>query len=287
VENYIQADNRFRLIRTLGGNGPYIAANIGIKESIGKYIARTDADDISLPARILTQYQFLNSHETINVCGSLHYYLFEAGHTTFKNYNTDPQFLKWQLIFRNRIVHSTMMFRKIWFEKIGLYPPKRLAQDWHIWLEGVHSNSLHIINQPLVKWRIHNDSITKMENSQQLEEASKVAIFNIENRYKLQLANHDAIKTIIASIRGDFYTSDTDLYTVIRTLFKVYANFSSKNSINNSIKSDLHYTLYAIYGKYPDKNLESFLLYLKTITKAGISLPWVKGFLKHLTRLEI
>ena len=285
IEEFIAKDNRFKLIKTSGGNGPYKAANIGIKEAQGEYIARSDADDISLPERLAIQHNYLKSNKNINVCGTLHYYLFEDEKTTFKPYNTDILFLKWQLIFRNKIVHSTMMVRKNWFEKIGYYPEKPLAQDWHIWLEAINNDTLYVINTPLVKWRIHNSSITKTQNVQQLMEASKVALFHLENRMGLHAINPNAITSIIASIRGDLYLPQTSLKTSVDTLILVYCHFKSRNQVNMSIKNDFHTTLDTLFTKYPKRSVTSSITYLQTIFVAGISIRWTRGFFRHLFRL--
>ena len=285
VSAYIAKDKRFSLIKTSGGNGPYICANIGIKVARGIFVARTDADDVSLPERLEIQYNYLENNNNINVIGSLNYYIFENGEKTFKPYNTDILFLKWQLIFRNKIVHSTMMFRKNWFSTVGYYPEKPLAQDWHIWLEAINNDTLYIINKPLIYWRIHHNSITKTQNLQQLVEASKVALFNLEKRMGLAAINPNAITIIIASIRGDSILPQTDLKTALHNLLLVFRFFKSENYVNRSIINDFHTTLDALFSKYPEKSLASVITYLQTILVAGISIRWLRGFIRHLFRI--
>ena len=54
-------DNRIVLIQQ-GNKGLAAALNEGIKIAKGKFIARMDADDISLPTRLETQIQFMEAH---------------------------------------------------------------------------------------------------------------------------------------------------------------------------------------------------------------------------------
>ena len=59
---YIKNETNLKLIRTL---------NKGIDLCRGKYIARMDADDISLPTRIVKQVNFLEKHPDIGIVGTL------------------------------------------------------------------------------------------------------------------------------------------------------------------------------------------------------------------------
>ncbi len=211
VEDYCQRDNRFRLIKTEGGNGPYICANQAIPFCGGQFIARIDADDIALPDRLRFQAAAFRERPEINVCGSFYYYLHEDGKVSMKPFETSAVFLKWQLLFRNRLVHSTMMFRKSWFESIGMYPEKRLAQDWFLWVEAVRQNCLYVVPQPLIYWRIHPGSITRNETSNQVKHAAEVSRHAVH-----ALTGHNAgaevLAPIISALRGNV-TNDPTLIT--------------------------------------------------------------------------
>jgi glycosyltransferase involved in cell wall biosynthesis len=280
VAGFMAKDNRFRIIKTDGGNGPYIAANIGIKKTRARYIARLDADDISLPERLAIQYDYLEKNIQINLCGSLHYYLCENGEIKFKEHNIAIDYLKWELNFRNRLIHSTMMFRKEWFEKIGYYPEKRLSQDWHIWLEAVNSDSLFVTDKPLVLWRLHGNSITRTENANQLIAASEVSAYNIQHRMGLAIADKKNVKAIIAAIRGEDILEKIVLDQAVDLLIKVYQLFGERNKINKEIKNDFHVILDCLCAKYVPKKGSYVIRYLKTIIVAGISWRWAKGFVR-------
>lgn len=284
IQNYIAQDNRFKIIKTTGGNGPYIAANIGIKEAKGKYIARTDADDVSLPERLQMQYNYLQNNLKINLCGSQHYYLFENNMTNHKFYDSDIKFLKWQLIFRNKIVHSTMMFRKDWFKKIDCYPEKRLAQDWYIWLEASHNNTLYILDVPLVKWRIHENSITKKENSNQLDQGAEVVVYYLKNRLQIEVVDFSIVKNVIGSLRGDKIDTDTDISEIILFIREVYDKFVSDNKIDTQLKTktkqDLHTIIDHCFAHQSRREIKRVLLYLQTASIAGISKIWLRGFFR-------
>ena len=44
--------------------------NIGLRAANGKYIARMDADDISVATRFEKQYAYMEAHPDVIMCGS-------------------------------------------------------------------------------------------------------------------------------------------------------------------------------------------------------------------------
>ena len=63
-------DKRIKVIINEKNIGLAESLNKGISIAKGKYIARMDADDISLPNRFKIQFDYLESHPDIDVVGS-------------------------------------------------------------------------------------------------------------------------------------------------------------------------------------------------------------------------
>jgi glycosyltransferase involved in cell wall biosynthesis len=63
-------DARIRYFEFDKRRGNCASKNFGIDQAIGKYIAFADADDISLPDRLSTQYNFLENHPDTYCIGS-------------------------------------------------------------------------------------------------------------------------------------------------------------------------------------------------------------------------
>ena len=63
-------DKRIRLLVNRQNLGIARALNCGLEAARGKYIARMDSDDISLPARFERQYSFMEKHPDVILCGS-------------------------------------------------------------------------------------------------------------------------------------------------------------------------------------------------------------------------
>ena len=63
-------DKRIKLIDNDKNNGLIYSLNKGIENASGKYIARMDADDISLPTRLQKQFDYLESNKHFALVGS-------------------------------------------------------------------------------------------------------------------------------------------------------------------------------------------------------------------------
>lgn len=102
------------------------------------YIARMDADDISLKDRFKSQIQYLNGYNTIDCLGTCAIEIDEYGVEFFKknmpmsHENCYHFFMK-----RDCLIHPTVMFRRSYFDKAGLYPEDTyFGEDTMMWAKG-------------------------------------------------------------------------------------------------------------------------------------------------------
>ena len=85
INQYGKLDKRIIIINNSENLGISGALNIGIKNTKGKYIARMDADDISLRNRLQEQKFFLDNNLEIGACGTYVEILSQNGKKKFKN----------------------------------------------------------------------------------------------------------------------------------------------------------------------------------------------------------
>src|SRR5690606_31877358 len=62
LDELARADPRIVLIRNAGNRGLTASLNVGLRAARGRYIARMDADDRSLPHRLSRQFDFMERH---------------------------------------------------------------------------------------------------------------------------------------------------------------------------------------------------------------------------------
>lgn len=112
-----------------------------------EYIARMDADDISMPDRIEKQMSFLLEHPKIDVVGGAIEEIDENSESRGKTiiYPAGPKECYEFFSRRNPHAHPAVLFRKSFFDKAGCkYRPEyRHNQDEMLWLDGMKAGTLH------------------------------------------------------------------------------------------------------------------------------------------------
>lgn len=138
--------------------------NVGLRRANGKYIARMDGDDISLPDRFQTQIDFLESHPDIDLC-SCGLQMFGTENTIWVR-ESDPEAVKITMMFYSPVLHASSVWRKDSFEKHQLYYEQDTfpAEDYDLWSRAIFYCRLVNIPQVLYKYRIHGIQVTKTDN---------------------------------------------------------------------------------------------------------------------------
>ena len=147
--------------------------NKGLKVVKGEYIARMDSDDISSPNRFRLQAEYLDSHPDIAVVGgSLQEFDSEHECLNIRHYPLTNEDAKSTIHKANPLAHSTVMIRRIVFDKGHHYDERyRKNQDLALWFTLL-SNGFKIANLPqvLVNFRRSDDVYTRRSSkSAQLE----------------------------------------------------------------------------------------------------------------------
>ena len=70
LSDYAKQDKRIVILENEENIGLTKSLNKGLKVAKGKYIARMDADDISLSDRLEKQVNFMEEHPEVGVCGA-------------------------------------------------------------------------------------------------------------------------------------------------------------------------------------------------------------------------
>lgn len=139
------------------------ALNAGLKASNGKYIARQDQDDISLKERLQKQVEFLEKHPNVNLLGTrAQVFTDDQKEIKMHDHATEPAVLRFDLLFDNPFVHSSVMFRKESIEKIGYYNTDRsYYEDFELWSRFAFNGRVANLREVLVKYRHHDQGLSK------------------------------------------------------------------------------------------------------------------------------
>lgn len=133
------------------------------------YIARMDADDISMPNRLEKQLSYLINNKDVDVVGGAIEEIDENGNSRGKiiYYPESPKECYEFFARRNPHAHPAVMFRKSFFDKAGCkYRPEyRQNQDTMLWLDGMKKGTKHANIQDIVlKFRFTNSLFKNRRN---------------------------------------------------------------------------------------------------------------------------
>ena len=164
-------DSRLRIIRQ-SNQGQTSALIAGIQQAKGDLIARLDDDDYSLPNRLMSQLKFMEAHPKVCLCGSRFQELNRGNLATqrvpFVQTNAE---IKKIMSFYNPFAHSSVMFRRDAYSKVGGYLKKyKISMDYDLWLRLMDVGEVYNIDEPFTVVRLHNNSISmKQERLKALE----------------------------------------------------------------------------------------------------------------------
>ncbi|MGD0340081.1 MAG: glycosyltransferase [Bacteroidales bacterium] len=166
IENYFYTlkDHRIILNRLETKKGLAVALNylleIVFKNPAYQFIARMDADDISLPTRFEKQHNFLLENHDISCVGSWYYEIDELGkHLSDIKLPVEHEALKRRYYSRTPFAHPSVMYNRNLIEIAGFYPTNTiLMEDNVLWGKALKAG-LRFANIPeyLFKFRIDNN----------------------------------------------------------------------------------------------------------------------------------
>jgi|GEM_PF-1305401 len=184
-------DKRIRIIHNRKNQGLTKCLHDGVVKSKGKYIARLDADDIALPDRLLIQKEYLDNNDNVLVVHSMFHYINDNGDIIYKNLGNNESniFIKWNLLYKNRLQHSTVMFKKLIYTKYKLNynVSYKRSQDYELWSQISHVGDFKFIPVPLILFRLHDKSITTNVTGEEHLNANLNIIIDNFKRYGIKI----------------------------------------------------------------------------------------------------
>jgi glycosyltransferase involved in cell wall biosynthesis len=168
---YADRDERIKVITRNSSGGPYVAANEGLREARGRFVARLDADDIALPQRLELQAAFLAANPRLRSCAGYWQQMSEEGRPEedVRTLPTSAAVLPWYLCVRSGFVHSSAFIDRSALIDLGGYEPLPVSQDFRLWCHFARRRELGVVPDVVVMWRRHGSSIGSRGYERQVE----------------------------------------------------------------------------------------------------------------------
>lgn len=169
-------DHRIRVFENDKNIGLAASLNKGINLSKGKFIARMDADDISLPYRFERQLKLLRQNNKVGICGGrakiINEYEKVKGYIKMKS---SPAILRENIFFESPFIHPTVMIRRELLDKENYDENLRVAQDWNLWLRLVNETDYANLKDCVLLYRVHDNQSQKKAGIEKTRECKKYA----------------------------------------------------------------------------------------------------------------
>lgn len=190
LETLAAEDSRIKVIKNEENLKIVKSLNNMIGIAQGKYIARMDADDISLPERIEKQVSFLESNPEYGLCGTNAWHIDESGKKIGKRYLPETnEDIKFFISFYSPIYHPSV-FSKAEILKQNLYSEDfPIAEDYELWFRLLFEKKVKFYNiqKFLLKYRITPTQSSKTSIERQIESSKKILeIYNTVHKEVLE-----------------------------------------------------------------------------------------------------
>ena len=189
VERWAHQDDRIRLI-VRENRGLTRSLNEALALARGDYIARMDADDISLPNRLELQQAFLDQHpECVGVGAEVLLIDPEGWPIAPRGHVQTHEEICRKLLQGNggALSHPAVMMRKSVLRAIGGYDERfAVAQDFDLFLRLAEVGRLENLPDVLLLWRQSKQSVNQTRHDQ-WNEVKRLALQNAMQRRGIHL----------------------------------------------------------------------------------------------------
>lgn len=183
-------DKRIKLLHLRDSYGISAALNLGIEKARGKFIARMDGDDLSEDDRFEEQVKYFHVHPECGVITSWIILINSQSKIIGREKNTDDvAYFKQELVKKNIIRHSSVMFKKDLINQYGGYNSDfDGAEDYDLWLRFAKYTTFGCVTRYLLRYRIQQSGVSYNE-LRRIQTANLKAHIHALRRYNYPMTN--------------------------------------------------------------------------------------------------
>ena len=230
AQSIAKNDSRIRIIENEKNLGIVETLNLGLERAGAEFIARMDADDISLPTRFEKQIKILETNPDIGVVGTSYYVIDELGDVQDEFHPPASDVLiRWQLLFHNPFAHPSVMYRAGLAKRIQYRDTYLHCEDYEFWTRFLQETKGANLEEPLLYYRKTASSISGTHSEIQTEGATKLSRQQIKFLMNMDLVTLEET----TKLRKWYQTNliplfDPSEFHLFEKWIQIYAAFSAK-----------------------------------------------------------
>lgn len=189
LQELADEDSRIKLFKNETNQKIVKTLNNLVSLANGKYIARMDADDISLPKRIEKQVEFLEENSDIAFCGTNAWHIDENGEkigfSCLPRTNDEINKFKFYAcpFYHPAVMIRSSVYKENFYDENFLY-----AEDYELWIRLLEKYKGYNLKERLIFYRIFFSQTSKMcFNEQQIKSAEIFVKYNLKENKILRI----------------------------------------------------------------------------------------------------
>jgi glycosyltransferase involved in cell wall biosynthesis len=167
------------------------ALNRGISLARGRYVARQDHDDRARPTRLEKQVTFMEQHADCAMVGTrAEIWVGDTPTGRVHDHPTDDAALRFELLFDNPFVHSSMMIRRSALDAVGGYatdPARQPPEDYELWSRLARRHRIANLPERLTIYREVPKSMSRSGANPFRERLIRIAAENLAAAGQVQI----------------------------------------------------------------------------------------------------
>lgn len=157
----------------------------------GNYVARMDADDISNPNRIRMQFDFMEAHKHVGICGTQLFAFNEQSVEWSSQLPVAPSACRAKLPFATPVGHATVMYNKSLLNRHGIkYRTDCAAEDYDLWVRASTCFDISNVDALLYEYRSHGSQVTRVRELAIKDSANQSRLLALRN-CKIEPSSHE------------------------------------------------------------------------------------------------
>lgn len=156
-----------------------------VEEAQTEFVARMDGDDVCLPERFESQISAILKNPELGIVGGQCIYIGPDG-AQLPDQEVLParhDDILTQMLFRSALTHPALLFRRAAILAVGNYRLPKPIEDFDLYLRMARSYQLMNLGNAVLKYRIHPESVSRIESVRQQAQMIEVVASHATENY--------------------------------------------------------------------------------------------------------